>query len=419
LSSSCHRHVIISVNSPSIAGTGRVGPRQRSRITYSSHSDVETVSPDIDTSRPKSYEDKTKGIYHDKLQKSNSRKSQPPPKKKDFGSKSPYFRKKDIRREDTNESLQEHHEMESQQEPKELQKFYQAKPQKLENITKPLLEDKINKEENNIVFVDESNVKNTEDKNNHNDDTNSCVNDVKGNEVCLNQESKHILQNSDLFVSNTETEIVTYEANEQLENKTKESQIVQMGTAAASEIKKIDSIISSAKNTEDNNENEIKSAENSLYDISNSNNDVTEDKKQDPPMEETEISVNNNCDSKQTKDIVEQDNNIKYKRDFPEEKDAEKIVILSSTVIGSIAKENNELSSNDSLREKNDSFTEMHSATADEQINIGDQQDTIKSANKTQECTSNDNKKENSAANGIDNTVDNIVDKTEFPKENV
>jgi hypothetical protein len=347
------------------------------------------------------------------LQKSNSRKSQPPPKKKDFGSKSPYFRKKDIRREDTSESLQKHHETESRQEPKESQKFYQSKPQKLENITKPVLEDNINKEENNIVSVDESNEsKNTEAKDKDNDDTNLYVNDVKGNEVHLNQENKHILQHSDLLVSNIETEIVTYEAKEQLENKTKESQIVQMATAPASEIIKIDSIILSAKNTENNDENEIKSAENSLYDVSNDNNDVIEDKKQDPPMEETEIIVNNNCDNKQTKNI-EQSSNIKYKRDSPEEKDAEKIVILSSTVISSVAKENNELNSNDSsLKGKNGSFTKMQSATADEQINIGDQQDAMKSANKIQECN-NDNKKENSAENGI------VVDKIEFPKENI
>jgi len=352
------------------------------------------------------------------LQKSNSRKSQPPPKK-DFGSKSPYFRKKDIRREDANESLQKHHEMESRQELKGSQKFYQSKPQKLENIIKPL-EDNINKEESNIVSVDESNIKNTEakDKDNHDDDINSCVNDVKDNEVCLNLENKLILQNSDLLVCNTETEIIIYEANKQLENKMEELQIVQISTAAASEIIKIDSFISSAKdnkkdNDGDNDENEIKSAENSLYDISNNNNDVLQDKKQDPPMEETEIIVNNTCDSKQIKNIDEQDSNIKCKtKDSPEEKNVDKIVILSSTIISSVAKENNELNSNDSsLKEKNVSFAKMQSATANEQINV-DQQDAIKSANKTQECTSND-KKENSVANGI------VVDKIKFPKEDV
>ncbi|EZA60051.1 hypothetical protein X777_15333 [Ooceraea biroi] len=410
----------VKVNSPSIAGTGRVGPRQRSRITYSSHSDVEAASPDAESSRPKSYEDKTTGIYHDNLQRSpNSRKSQPAQRKKDFGSKSPYFRKKDIRREDANENPQKHHETESRQESEESQKSCQPEPQNLEeNVAKSLPEDEISEKEDNVVSADESNMKNTETKDNddQNDDSNSCVDDVKNNEVHVNQENDFVSQNSDL--PNADMEIDTYEASERLENKSEESPITQ--SVVTSETTETNLIVSSARDTDDNDKNEIQSTENSSCDANNDDNDETENKERNPPVETTEAIVNNNCDSKQTENIDEQNNDIKDEtKDFPEEKDADEITIPSSIDTSSAAKESNELSSDDDgLKEKDVPVAEDAIATTDEQISTGDQQDAIKSVDTTQERTSNDKEEEeeeekDSAANGI------VVDKIEFPKEDV
>ncbi|XP_066600310.1 enolase-phosphatase E1-like [Prorops nasuta] len=81
----------VKVNSPNIAGTGRVGPRQRSRITYSSQSDADIKSHDIPSlPRQKSFDDKHKGISHDKMSKAYSYKKPLIQKKKESTPKLPY-----------------------------------------------------------------------------------------------------------------------------------------------------------------------------------------------------------------------------------------------------------------------------------------------------------------------------------------
>ncbi|XP_017877557.1 uncharacterized protein MAL13P1.304-like [Ceratina calcarata] len=71
----------VKVNSPNIAGTGRVGPRQRTRVTYS-HSDVDVPpSEDEPFFRQKSFEDKAKGTYFNNQKFSNLKKSHSQKKK--------------------------------------------------------------------------------------------------------------------------------------------------------------------------------------------------------------------------------------------------------------------------------------------------------------------------------------------------
>lgn len=88
------------MNSPSIAGTGRVGPRQRTRLTYS-HSDVDTPSSEGESFfRQKSFEDKSKGTYFNNQKFPNLKRSHSQ-KKKENEAKYQYHSKKDIKKEDS------------------------------------------------------------------------------------------------------------------------------------------------------------------------------------------------------------------------------------------------------------------------------------------------------------------------------
>ncbi|XP_076664829.1 uncharacterized protein LOC143367137 [Andrena cerasifolii] len=101
----------VKVNSPSIAGTGRVGPRQRTRVTYS-HSDAEApITEDESFNRQKSFEDKSKGSYYN-AQKSPNIKRSHSQKKKEGDAKYPYHQRKETRREDTDMNSQIHHDSE-------------------------------------------------------------------------------------------------------------------------------------------------------------------------------------------------------------------------------------------------------------------------------------------------------------------
>ncbi|XP_072746070.1 uncharacterized protein [Anoplolepis gracilipes] len=406
----------VKVNSPSIAGTGRVGPRQRSRITYSSHSDIEVVSPDAEPfSHPKSYEDKTKGIYHDNQQQfSNSRKSQPP-KKKDFTNKSPYFRKKEIRREDANESPQKHHEMESfQKTHKESEKSDQFKLQKPEEIVMPLQNDKVmNEKENNVISSNEFDA-NIEGKieDNQNDSLNSHVDEKS--KAFANEEEKFILQDSDLPVSKDEIE--TCKITE-VENKLDESQIVETATMSEceNEIIETDLTASLVKDINDNDEDKTKSVEN-LSCAANDDIDETvmENKEHNSPMEQIEEVLSDNCDSKQTKDINEQENDFKLNVESSAEEKVETdnaIQIISSTDVSSIMEQNNKMDSNDkSLKEKEIATVEDKVIVIDDKINISNKQDVIKCTNEIQEY-----KKENKS--DAENNV--VIDKVESREDDL
>lgn len=401
--------LLFSVNSPSIAGTGRVGPRQRSRITYSSHSDAEMVSPDSESfSHPKSYEDKTKGIYHDMQKFSNSRKSQLP-KKKDFSNKSPFFRKKEIKREDANENPQTHHEIELlQKEHKESQKSDQFKFQKSdENIVIPLQNDKVvTEKENNVISSDVLDVNiEVKNKDNQNDNLNSYIDEKS--KTFINKEDEFILQNSDLPVSEDKIEI-----NKEMENKLDESQIVQTATVSEYEITKTDLTVSLEKDINDNDRDKIKSGENLLCNVNDIDEIIMKNKEHNSPTEQIEEILSDNCDNKQTEDVNEQENNFKLSTASSEEEKLKtnNLIISSSTDISSIIEQNNKMDSNgESLKEKEFATVEDKVTVIDDKVNTSNKQDIIKCANETPECK-NENK---NTANSI------VVDKVESREENL
>ncbi|XP_046737784.1 protein starmaker-like [Diprion similis] len=91
----------VKVSSSSIAGTGRVGPRQKPRILYSSQSETEASSNEHDKFfSHKSPDDKTSHVYFNRdidEQQRSVPKSPHPHRKPDGNSKSPYLPKKEFK----------------------------------------------------------------------------------------------------------------------------------------------------------------------------------------------------------------------------------------------------------------------------------------------------------------------------------
>ncbi|CAD1474251.1 unnamed protein product, partial [Heterotrigona itama] len=131
----------VKVNSPSIAGTGRVGPRQRTRVTYS-HSDIDApLSESESFFRQKSFEDKSKGTYFNNQKFSNLKRSHSQ-KKKENEAKYQYHPKKDIKKEDCDGNSYKHYDNEFKSyTQKDQQKSHSIKSSKSSRgnmkITKP------------------------------------------------------------------------------------------------------------------------------------------------------------------------------------------------------------------------------------------------------------------------------------------
>ncbi|XP_046611951.1 dentin sialophosphoprotein-like [Neodiprion virginianus] len=91
----------VKVSSSSIAGTGRVGPRQKPRILYSSQSENEASSHEHDKFfNHKSPDDKTSHVYFNRDNDEQQRsvpKSPHPHRKTDGNSKSPYLPRKEFK----------------------------------------------------------------------------------------------------------------------------------------------------------------------------------------------------------------------------------------------------------------------------------------------------------------------------------
>lgn len=175
------------MNSPSIVGTGRVGPRQRSRITYSSHSDIEAPISEAETFfRQKSFEDKSKGTYFNNQKSPNVKRSQSL-KKKDGESKYLYHQRQEARKEDNDTNSQRHYESEPRSyAQKDLQKFYSAKsPKPMRRNVKATKQDSSNK---NV-----SGKRETQECLNH--DLTKLENDV----VTENSETLQISQSAPLY----------------------------------------------------------------------------------------------------------------------------------------------------------------------------------------------------------------------------
>lgn len=94
--------ICTSVNSPSIAGTGRVGPRQKSRVTYSDPSEGGDFSSHemSNFSRQKSFDEKTASASLNTVSRSTP-KSPFSQRKKESNSKSPYLQRKEFKYEES------------------------------------------------------------------------------------------------------------------------------------------------------------------------------------------------------------------------------------------------------------------------------------------------------------------------------
>ncbi|KYN02717.1 PREDICTED: uncharacterized protein PFB0145c-like isoform X2 [Cyphomyrmex costatus] len=404
----------VKVNSPSIAGTGRVGPRQKSRVTYSSHSDVEVTSPDTESfSCPKLYEDRPKGTYCENLhESSNWRKSQLSPKKKDFSNKSPYFRKKEIKRED--ESLQKYHKIESpRKEYKEshTQKFYQSKSQNYEENTAESQDiTTVNKKESNIIFSKESDMNNIGINNmdNQNSNLNSHINETR--EIYTDKEDEADLQNLDLSSFESDTEIIeACEKDRKKEDKLDELQNVQ--TIVTFECKNTKTKLITASLENNNDENKTQYVENLSCDA---NKDTRETimKNEDSERERTKKILTNNCDNKQTKDMSEQEKGIKHCAEISlKQKEVNSVMSLSLTDVDyNIAKQSNKLKSDYKAFKGKEILAIEDEVITDEKINTGYKQDVTKCINETKEDTK---EKERNVANSI------IIDKIESLKEDL
>ncbi|XP_034195474.2 uncharacterized protein LOC117611592 [Osmia lignaria lignaria] len=119
----------IKVNSPSIAGTGRVGPRQRTRVTYS-HSDIDTPMTENESFfRQKSFEDKSKGTFFNNNQKFSNINRSHSQRKSD--SRPLHYQRKEGRKEDNDTNFHKYHEAEFRSySQKDQQKSYVAKSPK-------------------------------------------------------------------------------------------------------------------------------------------------------------------------------------------------------------------------------------------------------------------------------------------------
>lgn len=385
-------NVIISVNTPSIAGTGRVGPRQRSRITYSTHSDVEIDS----FSHPKSFEDKNKSIYHDNFQRSsNIRKSQPVPRRKDLGNKSPYFHKKEIRKENVKDNVQKYHETEliasyAQEEYKKSQESCQSKPQR-ENDVEILQNDEIviyTKEEINAV-VFKLDTKDTESKDRDNDDLNTNLN---VNEI-HEKTGESVFQNTDLSMFETETEIEIHDVAT-IENKSDKADIFQVIAVSECKAPKTDLITPLVKDADNNDKNETKSSVSTLYDTK----EIIKENKKKQNLSAKQINeiISDNSDSKQDRDESEQKEDVKHNtKDVLSEKQTNNIIISSSTDACSM-KVNNKLESNDKVLKEEEILVAEDIITAlNEKIDTEDKRDIMTRTEEIQDRISDNNYDEN------------------------
>ncbi|XP_011140297.2 FK506-binding protein 5 isoform X2 [Harpegnathos saltator] len=303
----------VKVNSPSIAGTGRVGPRQRSRVTYSSHSDVEITSSETDSfSRPKSFEDKSKGIYHDNLQKSpNARKTQPLQRKKDLGNKSPYFHKKEVGREDTNENVQKQHEMglRPSRAPEESKNSLESKSksEKLEEINA----DSSQNEHANVKQSDETAFEpdaQTKELNNSDDQKNESSTQMDVSETHVEVENESTLTNLEITLASQDETEIQVSAIDSTENESNETEIVQ---AVAFESKAAETdIATSAAKDNDKNDTKFSFIADIPCDINNDIEEIVGENKQSSSTKQTEEIVEENKEqklpTKQIEEIVEE-----------------------------------------------------------------------------------------------------------------
>lgn len=210
-------------------------------------------------------------------------------------------------------------------------------------------------------------------KDNQNGNLDSHINE--NSEVYSDKEGEPVLQNSDLSASKIDTEIEMYKKNEKLEDKLDESPNVQAGVTSECETTETNLTTSSVKDDDDDDKNETKYVEHSSCDANKDTKEIVMESK-DHDSEQTKENLSDNCDNKQTKDVSEQENDVKHDtKNSPEEKEVNS-VIPSSTDIYYIAEQNDKLRSEDkALKEEENLTIENEIVITDEQINTDNKQD--------------------------------------------
>ncbi|KOX77781.1 hypothetical protein WN51_10571 [Melipona quadrifasciata] len=260
----------VKVNSPSIAGTGRVGPRQRTRVTYS-HSDIDApLSESESFFRQKSFEDKSKGTYFNNQKFSNLKRSHSQ-KKKENETKYQYHQKKDIKKEDCDGNSYKHYD-------NEFKSYTQKDQQKSHSIKSS----KPSRGNMKITKPDCSSM-NVSQKREHSDEVkleqNSEPNIEHNTKQNLEQNTEHD-SNMENVQSNVENEITSGVLS------TKEAEIEEISLTSISSTDNSDYIIK-----RDLNKNGMENKDECSF-----VNNITEDLQENSNMS-SEVSVPNNIRS--------------------------------------------------------------------------------------------------------------------------
>ncbi|XP_076230955.1 uncharacterized protein LOC143177068 isoform X2 [Calliopsis andreniformis] len=176
------------------AGTGRVGPRQRTRVTYS-HSDAEAIMSEGEPfHRQKSFEDKSKGTYYNNQKSPNVKRSHLQ-KKKEGDPKYPYHQRKETKKEDSDVYSHKHHENEFRSYgTRDSQKFHSNKS------PKPM--------RGNVKAANEDSSMDTSEKHETRENTNTDSTEVEDNAISeplpSNQAEMLNAENEDIIVDSSE-----------------------------------------------------------------------------------------------------------------------------------------------------------------------------------------------------------------------
>lgn len=322
------------MNSPSIAGTGRVGPRQRTRLTYS-HSDVDTPSSEGESFfRQKSFEDKSKGIYFNNQKFSNLKRSHSQ-KKKENETKYQYHSKKDIKKEDSDsykhyenefksytqkdqykshaikssKSLKENIKMRTEDDSSNVNVSQTHETQECSTPSKIKLEEnaEMNIEHNvelNIKYNDEQNIEyNSEKKIKCNDEQNI---EHDATENCCNIQSIKVSS-----IENVQSNI-----ENKMTNKISSMKEIKIEEISLSSISNTDNLEHITKDDIDKN-----SFENNNECLDSPTNNVTKDLRESMSSE-ISVPINIQCNEKQIlenneifNDVIEIDKDLLYKDD--------------------------------------------------------------------------------------------------------
>lgn len=314
----------VKVNSPSIAGTGRVGPRQRTRVTYSSHSDMDTNTYESGSfSRQKSFEDKTKGNHYNNVQRTPSLRRPQSQKKKENGAKSPFSQRKEFRKEASSANSSKHYENGSQQnfvrkEYKDSQKFHyppksSRTSQKNTKISKDdsvsvTNESSIKDEKKVVVKVEndtsiESPKVNIESPNEIKDDESSTVVE-KESKSDTDENNDIILKNSECSPCNEET------VNEKTEDSCQDVNIISITKQDSVSTSEDEQHMDEEKNEEKNEDNSIVSSQ-TAQDINNDVKNANDENKEIDNATTNSHSPDNNTSTPDiTPDINQDDTKI-------------------------------------------------------------------------------------------------------------